>query len=144
MASPPAVEQLVQLAGNLSLADEQFPNFWPESNPLDVYRAHLTNILHAITGVDIKIIYPAVQWTTGLDKGDMIVAIPALRVKGRKPDELVKEYSEKVRTRHGRAPLGRAAMLTTTCCYSSPRTTPCSPSPSSTATSCSSGSSPAP
>ncbi|KAL8409743.1 hypothetical protein RB594_007993 [Gaeumannomyces avenae] len=95
MASPAAVEQLAQLAGNLSLADDQFPNFWPESNPLDVYRAHLTNILHAITGVDIKVIYPAVQWTTGLDKGDMIVAIPALRVKGRKPDELVKEYSEK-------------------------------------------------
>ncbi|TLS30282.1 hypothetical protein PpBr36_02186 [Pyricularia pennisetigena] len=100
MPSHASIDQLATLAGDLSLSEgsDRFPNFYPESNPLDVYRAHLTNILQPITGVDPKIIYPAVQWTSSLDKGDLVVAAPALRVKGKKPDELVKEWSEKFPT----------------------------------------------
>lgn len=92
------IEELVKLTSNLSLdtIHDKFSNCYPETNPIDVYRAHLTNVLEKVTGVDPKIIYPAIQWTQGLDKGDLIVAAPALRVKGKKPDELVKEWEEKV------------------------------------------------
>ncbi|KAG8166007.1 hypothetical protein KVR01_004559 [Diaporthe batatas] len=91
------IDELVKLTSSLSLDTirEKFPNCYPETNPVDVYRAHLTNVLHEVTGVDPKIIYPAIQWTQGLDKGDLIVAAPALRVRGKKPDELVKEWEEK-------------------------------------------------
>lgn len=110
MPSHASIDQLATLAGDLSLSEgsDRFPNFYPESNPLDVYRAHLTNILQPITGVDPKIIYPAVQWTSSLDKGDLVVAAPALRVKGKKPDELVKEWSEKVSC--------SASLLAISCC----------------------------
>lgn len=91
------IDELVKLTSTLSLDTirDKFPNCYPETNPVDVYRAHLTNVLEKVTGVDQKIIYPAIQWTQGLDKGDLIVAAPALRVRGKKPDELVKEWEEK-------------------------------------------------
>lgn len=100
MATAPAtgIEELVKLASDLSLDQirDKFPACFPQTNPVDVYRLHVTSVLEKITGVDPKIIYPAVQWSTGLDKGDVVVATPALRVKGKKPDELAKEWSEKV------------------------------------------------
>lgn len=73
-----------------------YPNCFPEVNPVDVYRAHLTSILTEVTGVDASIVYPALQWTQTLDKGDLVLPIQALRVKGKKPPELAAEWIEKV------------------------------------------------
>lgn len=101
MAALPAagIDQLVKLASDLSLSEirDKFPTCYPETNPIDAYRLHLTTVLEKITGVDPKIIYNAIQWTASLDKGDVMLAVPALRVKGKKPDELAKEWAEKVR-----------------------------------------------
>lgn len=75
---------------------EKFPNCYPELNPLDLYKGHLTNVLADITGVDSKIIFPNIQRTQGLDKGDLVLATPSLRLKGKKFDELAAEWAEKV------------------------------------------------
>ena len=92
------MEQLAQKVDGMSLdaIADKYPNCHPELNPFDFYRAHLSNVLAEITGVDPKIIYPALSWTSSLDKGDLILAAPALRVKGQKPDELAKQWGEKV------------------------------------------------
>lgn len=74
----------------------KYPNCYPEVNPVDIYRAHITSILKDVTGVDASIIYPALQWTQTLDKGDLVLPVPALRVKGKKPAELAAEWVEKV------------------------------------------------
>ena len=73
-----------------------FPNAYPELNPVDVYRAHITALLAPITGVDPEVIYPAIQWTQTLDKGDCVLPVPALRIKGKKPDETAKAIVEQV------------------------------------------------
>lgn len=75
---------------------DAYPNCYPAVNPVDVYRSHLTTLLHDVTGVDKAIIYPALQWTQSSDKGDLILATPALRVKGKKPNELAEEWVSKV------------------------------------------------
>jgi arginyl-tRNA synthetase len=72
------------------------PNTYPEVNPVDIYRSHITEILSPIAGVDAKIVYQALQWTNTLDKGDLVLAIPALRLKGKKPDEVANELASKV------------------------------------------------
>ncbi|KAK3331634.1 hypothetical protein B0T19DRAFT_448147 [Cercophora scortea] len=92
-----AIDQLVKKVDGLSLAavTDKYPTCHPEINPLDLYRAHLANVLTEITGVDHAIIYPNISWTASLDKGDLVIAVPALRVKGKKPDELAKEWAEK-------------------------------------------------
>ncbi|KAK4118410.1 arginyl-tRNA synthetase [Parathielavia appendiculata] len=91
------MEQLAQKVGGMSLdaMTDKYPNCHPDLNPFDFYRAHLSNLLSDITGVDTKIIYPALSWTQSLDKGDLILPAPALRVKGQKPDDLAKQWAEK-------------------------------------------------
>lgn len=94
---PAASEQLTEKLKSLSItAIPEYANCFPDSNPIDIYRAHLTSILAEVTGVDAKIVYPALQWTQTPDKGDLILAIPALRIKGKKPDELGNEWIQKV------------------------------------------------
>ncbi|KAI0392202.1 arginyl-tRNA synthetase [Xylariaceae sp. FL0594] len=93
MASTDSTSQLSAQLEVLGILDK-YPNCYPEINPQDIYRSHITSILHKITGVDTGIIYNALQWTLSLDKGDMVLAIPALRVKG-KPAELGAQWMEK-------------------------------------------------
>ncbi|KAK1756451.1 arginine--tRNA ligase, cytoplasmic [Echria macrotheca] len=97
MSSSTGIEELVKRVDGLSLdaISEKYPNCYPENNPFDVLRAHLSNILGGVTGVDTNIIYPNLQWTQGLDKGDIVLAAPSLRLKGKKPDELAKEWTDK-------------------------------------------------
>lgn len=47
--------------------------------------------------MDAKIIYPALQWTQELKNGDLVLPIPALRVKGAKPQELAEKWAASVR-----------------------------------------------
>ncbi|KHJ33142.1 putative arginyl-trna synthetase [Erysiphe necator] len=86
-----------QLLRSKDLVDDlpKYHNCFPELNIVDLYRAHLTSILTKVTGVDESIVYPALQWTQTLEKGDLILPIPALRIKGKKPNELASEWIEK-------------------------------------------------
>ena len=68
---------------------------YPQHNPVDVYRAIIIEQLHEITGAEPQIINNAVQWTQDLKHGDLMLPVPALRLKGKKPDELAKEIAEK-------------------------------------------------
>ncbi|PON21017.1 arginyl-tRNA synthetase [Trichoderma gamsii] len=96
MAKPTGIDQLTGLVNGLSLDSiaEKYPQAHPEINPLDFYRAHVSNVLAGISGVDSSIIFPAINWTTGLDKGDFVLAVPALRIKGQKPDALATKWAE--------------------------------------------------
>lgn len=97
MAKHAEVAELSTKLSSLGLKDPlpSYPNCHPEVNPFDVYRAHITSILADVTGVDAAIIYPALAWTQTLDKGDLVLAVPALRVKGKKPGELATAWAEK-------------------------------------------------
>jgi arginyl-tRNA synthetase len=89
---------LVDRLGALDIKESshKYPNCHPEVNPVDVYRAHLTSILTELTGVAAATVYPALAWTQTLDKGDLVLPVPALRVKDKKPTELAEEWAEKV------------------------------------------------
>lgn len=92
-----STEQINAQLEKLSLGKlESFPGCYPDVNPVDVYRSHITTMFHEVTGVEKSIIYNALQWTQSLDKGDMVLAVPALRIKGKKPAELSEEWLPKV------------------------------------------------
>ncbi|KAK1991646.1 arginyl-tRNA synthetase [Colletotrichum falcatum] len=89
-------DQLTAQLEKLSLGKlESFPGCYPDVNPVDIYRSHITSLLHDVTGVDKTIVYNALQWTQSLDKGDLVLAVPALRIKGKKPAELTAEWLDK-------------------------------------------------
>jgi hypothetical protein len=61
---------------------EVYSGAFPSINPVDIFRCVITEELAQITGLDTNFIYPALEWTSSLDKGDLILAVPRLRVKG--------------------------------------------------------------
>ena len=96
-----SLDELASLLKNIGLSEvPKEPNTYPEINPADIYRSHITELLAPIAGVDKKIVYQALQWTNTLDKGDLVLAVPALRLKGKKPDEVAKELASKVHLIH--------------------------------------------
>lgn len=74
----------------------KFPNAYPELNAVDIYRSHLTELIAPITSVAPEIVYQAIQWTQSFEKGDLCLPVPALRLKGKKPDEVAKQIVEHV------------------------------------------------
>ena len=127
----PSIEELAKQAEGLTLEAlaDKYPNCHPEINPLDLYRAHLANVLEPVTGVDPKLIYTNLQWTSSIDKGDLALPTASLRIKGAKYDQLAKEWSEKVRSPPPVAS-PRAHSLLTGMPRSSPKMTPSTKSPS--------------
>ncbi len=65
-----------------------FANAYPALNPVDIYRVHLAETLAPITGADAESIYATLAWPQTLDKGDLVLPVPALRIKGSKPDDI--------------------------------------------------------
>lgn len=73
-----------------------FPHSYPELSPVDIFRCFVSENLAKISGVHAETIYPALQWTQTLDKGDLNLAIPRLRLKGKPPNDLAKQWAEAV------------------------------------------------
>lgn len=97
MASEAAVRHVTNLQKlDLNGDSENFPNCHPDLNPIDVYRAHIATLLSKVAGIDSHTIYPTIQWTTTLDKGDLNLAVPALKVKGGKPNDLAAKWVAEV------------------------------------------------
>lgn len=99
MATASGINQLLLKLDNLTLdsISEKYPVTHPDINPYDLYRVHVSEVLAPITGVAADKIHPVIQWTNALDKGDFVLPIPALRIKGAKPDALGAEWAAKVR-----------------------------------------------
>ena len=74
----------------------QFPNCYPEYNPVDIYREHIASTLSKVTGVDVQTIYSAVAWTKTLDNGDLVLPVSALRMKAKKPEDLATKWASEV------------------------------------------------
>ncbi|KAF2868212.1 hypothetical protein BDV95DRAFT_610183 [Massariosphaeria phaeospora] len=73
----------------------QQPNTYPALNPFDIYRSHVAELVAQVIGVEASKIYPALQTTTKTDYGDLQLAVPALRIKGKDMKEFTKEIAEK-------------------------------------------------
>ncbi|KAI1469051.1 arginyl-tRNA synthetase [Daldinia caldariorum] len=97
MALENKIDEILLKLDNLTVESiaEKYPTTHPNVNPLDYYRIHISELLAPITGVAPDKILPAIYWTNALDKGDFSLPIPALRIKGAKPDALGAEWAAK-------------------------------------------------
>ncbi|KAG0123918.1 hypothetical protein HOY82DRAFT_211502 [Tuber indicum] len=93
----PSLESLNKQLNNCGISEPltPFPGSNPTTNPVDVYRCYIAHVLAPITGVELELVYPALEWTQNLEKGDLILAAPRLRIPGKNPSELTKEWAEK-------------------------------------------------
>lgn len=55
---------------------------YPEFNVVDLCRNYIAGKLSEKAKVDKKIVFDALEWSTALDKGDLVTPLPRLRLKG--------------------------------------------------------------
>lgn len=66
---------------------------YPNHNVLDLLRNYITDELHQISNVDKSIIFESLDIPTTLDKGDLIIPVPRLRLKGINPKDKAAEWA---------------------------------------------------
>lgn len=67
----------------------------PEVNVVDLMRNYITEELSKISGVDPSLIFPALEWTNTLERGDLLIPVPRLRIKGANPKDLAADWASK-------------------------------------------------
>ncbi|KAK6197346.1 arginyl-tRNA synthetase [Scheffersomyces amazonensis] len=68
-------------------------NSTPKFNVVDVFRNYITSELHRLTEIDSQLIFNALNTPATLDKGDLILPLPQLKLKGN-PKEKAGEIAE--------------------------------------------------
>ncbi|GMM49506.1 arginine--tRNA ligase [Starmerella bacillaris] len=92
--SAPTIEQVANKLEKLGVHDfTAFPLANCAQNPLDIVRSYVCRELHKISGVDEKIIFPALEVPIDNKNGDLIVPIPRLRVPPKEHENLAREWS---------------------------------------------------
>ena len=89
-----------------SIPPSDFPQANVLINPIDIYRCYLATFIAKIVGCDAQLAYDALQWTTTLVKGDLVMVVPRLRLKGVQPNQLAIEIASKVFITFFNFPLG--------------------------------------
>src|SRR5271170_6499742 len=72
------------------------PSAHPDQNPLDIFRTHIAERLAPLAGVDIEAVFSGLDRSTKPETGDFVLAIPRLRIKGAKPQELGERWQAQV------------------------------------------------
>lgn len=67
---------------------------YPDHNVLDVMRNYIAEELSRVSQVEPSIVFEALDIPTTMDKGDLLVPIPRLRLKGVNPKEKALEWSQ--------------------------------------------------
>ena len=88
---------LTQLLKNLSIAapTSDVAEATILSNPLDLCRITLAELLAGLVDCDIQAAYRSIQWPNNIFNGDLSVTVPKL-CPGRKPVELSSQLVDKV------------------------------------------------
>ncbi|KAK6457537.1 arginyl-tRNA synthetase [Scheffersomyces xylosifermentans] len=90
------VNAITESLGKLGLKQPIFnEGSTPEFNVIDVFRNYIASELHRVSEVDQEIIFSALDSPSTLDKGDLIIPVPRLRLKGINPKDKAVEWSEK-------------------------------------------------
>jgi len=92
MSTDNITSQLQKLSIN---APATLEGSYPDVNVVDLMRNYIAEELHKISGVDTSLIFPALEWTNTMERGDLLIPVPRLRIKGANPKDLAAEWAEK-------------------------------------------------
>ncbi|KAL8809418.1 MAG: hypothetical protein Q9200_003428 [Gallowayella weberi] len=71
------------------------PTAFEASNPVDVYRSHISELLAPVAGKPAKDIYDRLSWILPFDKGDLTLPVPSLRVPPKEARATAAEWGQK-------------------------------------------------
>jgi hypothetical protein len=72
------------------------PSAYPDDNPLDAFRLHIAERLAHLAGVTPEAVFSGLDRPAKPDMGDFVIAVPRLRIKGAKPNELAEKWQAEV------------------------------------------------
>lgn len=81
---------------SISALTAQVAEAHPLSNPLDLCRTTLAELLSGLVDCDVQTAYKSIQWPNNIFNGDLSVTVPRL-CPGRKPAESSSQLVDKVR-----------------------------------------------
>ncbi|KAJ3497625.1 hypothetical protein NLG97_g1758 [Lecanicillium saksenae] len=70
------------------LTQATYPDAFPERNPLDRLRIYIADEISRILDVEKTLVFGGLDRAASLDSGDLLLAVPRLRIQGIKPGEL--------------------------------------------------------
>lgn len=95
-SSKMSTENIISLLQTLSIKEpKNVEGSFPDVNVVDVMRNYISDELSQIAGIDASIIFPALEWTNTQERGDLLIPIPRLRIKGGNPKDLAEEWASK-------------------------------------------------
>ncbi|CAI4058938.1 arginine--tRNA ligase SKDI_04G5520 [Saccharomyces kudriavzevii IFO 1802] len=91
-----STESMISQLKKLSIAEPAVTkDSHPDVNVVDLMRNYISQELNKISGVDPSLIFPALEWTNTMDRGDLLIPVPRLRIKGANPKNLAVEWAER-------------------------------------------------
>lgn len=93
------IEDMESLVQKLLPLETPIPSFTKTNitnNPIDIYRCFIADALVKLVGCDREAAFDAIQTTSSIANGDLVVVAPRLKIKGVKPQELAQKIAEKV------------------------------------------------
>jgi len=95
------MEQLTERLSALGVTTlPQISSAHPHHNPLDIFRSHIAERLVQLAPPEANLtpetVFSGLDRSTKPETGDFVLAIPRLRIKGPKPQELSVEWQTKV------------------------------------------------
>jgi len=91
------MESFTSSLASLGVKDlPSIPSAYPDQNPLDIFRTHIAERLAPLAGVEPEAVFAGLDRATRPETGDFVLAVPRLRVKGAKPQELGKKWQSQV------------------------------------------------
>lgn len=91
-----ATQNIISQLAKLNIAEPaKAEGSFPEVNVVDLIRNYISVELSKISGVDTALIYPALEWTNTMERGDLLIPVPRLRIKGANPKDLATEWASK-------------------------------------------------
>ncbi|KAI9840681.1 MAG: hypothetical protein M1838_003948 [Thelocarpon superellum] len=80
-------------AVGVEAATPDSPNAARSFNPVDLYRSYVSRDVAQILGIDKEIVFSCLDFSTTLEKGDLVLPCPRLRIKGVKPADLASKIA---------------------------------------------------
>ena len=91
------MESFTSNLASLGVTDlPSIPSAYPEQNPVDIFRTHIAVRLAPLAGVEPEAVFAGLDRATKPETGDFVLAVPRLRVKGAKPQELGEKWQSQV------------------------------------------------
>jgi hypothetical protein len=88
------MESITKTLGALN--HSELPPANPDQNPLDIFRLHIAGRLSAIANVSLNAVFEGLDRSVKPEAGDLVLAIPRLRIEDSNPRELGEKWIAEV------------------------------------------------